>query len=211
MTARSRRSRARERLFLALFVWTASGALTGLGFTRSARAETIWTGPPIVFTKPSGADPTLSANQDAIVPGVAITRGNTRGLYNAATEAFFLLGTSPADTEWAWGLNNPAVPDSEIRATNFAALQFDEWSTAHGQQPLATLERPGVLHIISQDIYIDITMTAWTSLGSGGGFSYTRSTPPPSPVPLLGAAGQGTLALMLALGAGYMASRMRSS
>lgn len=211
MTARNRRSRARASLFLALFVWTASGTLAGLGLARSASAESIWTGPPIVFTKPNGADPTLPANQDAIVPGVAITRGNTRGLYNAATETFFLLGTSPADTEWAWGLNNPALTDSEIRATNFAVLNFDEWSTAHGQQPLATLGRPGVLHIISQDIYIDITMTAWTSLGSGGGFSYTRSTPPPLPVPLFGAAGQGALGLMLALAAGRMASRMRSS
>lgn len=209
MTARNRRSRARARLFLALFVVGVSATM--LGVARPVHAESIWTGPPIVFTKPNGADPSLPANQDAIVPGVAITRGNTRGLYNAATETFFLLGTSPADTEWAWGLNNPAVPDNEIRATNFAMLQFDEWSTAHGQQPLATLGRPGVLHIISQDIYIDVTMTAWTSLGSGGGFSYTRSTPPPLPVPLFGAAGQSALGLMLALAAGRMASRMRSA
>lgn len=205
MTARNRRSRSGASLFLALFVLAATGS--GFGLARPASAEAIWTGPAISFTKPDGADPTLPANQDAIVPGVSITRGNNRGLYNAATETFFLLGTSPADTEWAWGLNNPALPDSEIRATNHAALQFDDWTTAHGQQPLATLGRPGVVHIISLDIYFDITMTAWTSLGSGGGFSYTRSTPPPPPVPLFDPLGQGILALVLALWMGRMAPR----
>lgn len=135
-----------------------------------ASAQSVWNGPPLSFTKADGADPSLPQNQDAILPGVVVTRGNTRGLYNIAVETFFLRGTSPVDTESAWTFNNPALPESEIRAANFAALQFDEWTTAHGEQPLATLGRPAVLHIVSQDVYIDLTMTAWTS-GPGGGFA----------------------------------------
>jgi hypothetical protein len=41
---------------------------------------------------------------------------------------------------------------------------------------------PGVLHVISNDIYLDITFASWTQQ-TGGGFSYTRSTPVEAPVP----------------------------
>lgn len=205
MRARNRNAVPRRTLFLALI--SIGAVLSSLTWARPAQAQTVWTGPSISFTKPDGADPTLPANQDAIVPGVSITRGNTRGLYNIAVEGFFLLGTSPADTEWAWGLNNPALPDSEIRAANHVALQFDDWTTAHGQQPLATLGRPGVLHIVSQNIYIDITMTAWTSLGSGGGFAYTRSTPPPRPVPTIRSIGQALGTIAFAIWAGLAAQK----
>lgn len=176
----------------------------------SASAQIIWDGPPVTFTKVEGADPSLPGNQDAIASGISLTRGNTRGLYNVALEDFFLRGTSPADTEWAWTFNNPALPESEIRASNFAALHFDEWTTAHGEQPLATLGRPAVLHIVSQNVYIDLTMTAWTS-GPGGGFAYERSTPPvPPPVPTFGSLGQAfaTIALSIWLGVSAQKGRM---
>jgi hypothetical protein len=186
--------------FLALTLLAAGAAL--LLAARTASAQIIWDGPPLTFTKLDGADPALPGNQDALVPGVSLTRGNTRGLYNIAVEAFFLRGTSPVDTEWAWTFNNPALPESEIRASNFAALNFDEWTTSHREQPLSTLGRPAVLHIMSQDVYMDLTMTAWTS-GPGGGFAYLRSTPPlPPPVPTFGSLGQalGTIAFSICVG-----------
>ncbi|HMF58786.1 MAG TPA: hypothetical protein VK595_00360 [Vicinamibacterales bacterium] len=43
---------------------------------------------------------------------------------------------------------------------------------------------PGVLHLISSDIYLDIKFTSLTSgEQGGGGFSYIRSTPDQTPVP----------------------------
>src|SRR5262245_48383867 len=66
-------------------------------------AATVWTGPPITFTKAPGADPTLPANQDRITPNVWLTRGNIRGLYNARTETSFTHFESPTDTAWANG------------------------------------------------------------------------------------------------------------
>jgi hypothetical protein len=33
------------------------------------------------------------------------------------------------------------------------------------------------MHLLDEDIYIDIKFTNWTSMASGGGFSYQRSTP----------------------------------
>jgi hypothetical protein len=208
MTARNGSNPTRDNPFLAL---VCGALLLVLLWGNIGSAQTLWNGPPQTFSKPDGADPTLPAFQDAIVSGVSLTRGNTRGLYNIAAESFFLRGTSPADTEWAWTFNNPALPESEIRGSNFAALHFDEWTTAHGEQPLATLGRPAVLHIVSQDLYIDLTMTAWTS-GPGGGFAYVRSTPPlPPPVPTFGSLGQALGTIALSIGVGLSAQKGRTA
>ena len=43
-------------------------------------------------------------------------------------------------------------------------LEFSPWVEAHGGSrggPPATVGIPGVLHLISDDIYIDITITSW--------------------------------------------------
>jgi Bacterial Ig domain len=42
--------------------------------------------------------------------------------------------------------------------------------------PLDTIGVNAVLHLIAEDIYIDIKFITWTSV-SGGGFAYERSTP----------------------------------
>jgi hypothetical protein len=44
------------------------------------------------------------------------------------------------------------------------------------------LGRDAVLHLIAEDIYIDIRFTNWAQR-SGGGFTYVRSTPPPASPP----------------------------
>lgn len=171
-------------------------ALAAWAMAGPAGAATIWTGAPVHFSKGDYVDATDPANQDLIVPGVALTRGATRGIYNAALESSY-SGASPLDTEWAWEINNPG---QEISAANHTALEFNPWVQAHGGNPLATLDTPGVLHIISADVYIDVVFTEWT-VGGGGGFAYTRSSMVPEP---------GSLALMVsALAARGTASRVR--
>lgn len=148
----------------------------------SATAATIWTGPSIGFTKDDFADPLDPANRDVLVPGVVeLSRNVNQGLVNYAQESFFTFGLSPVDTEWAFVNNNPLVPAGLISASNWVSLEFDDWVSANGAQPLDTLGQPAVLHIISEDIYLDVTFTSWTSSSMGGGFSYTRSTPVPEP------------------------------
>ena len=47
------------------------------------------------------------------------------------------------------------------------------------------INNPGVVHLISEDIYFDIRFTDWgREAGGGGAFAYFRSTPP-HPLPLL--------------------------
>lgn len=147
----------------------------------SPLAATVWNGPDISFSRATFADSALEANQDRITDSIWITRGTTGGgIFNAASETGF-TGTSPADSEWAWelaGFNSGL----EIAASNHHNLQFNTWRTANGGQgggPPSTVGVPGVLHLISEDIYIDIMFTAWGATpGSGGFFAYTRSTAP---------------------------------
>lgn len=131
-------------------------------------AQIIWTGPKTTFTKADGADWTQPANQDRITPNVWITRANNQGIFNIKIESNF-DGTnrdSPKDTEWAFGTTS-----------NIATLTFKNWADTIDNLPLLNmLNNDMVLHLITDNIYIDIKFLSWTSGGTGGGFSYERST-----------------------------------
>lgn len=132
-----------------------------------APAATVWTGPPITYSQP-GRIPTLPANQDRITPNVWLTRAADHGLFNAKTESTFTHFSSPADTAWANGTT-----------ANYASLTYSDWNTWAKNinlGPPNTIGRNAVLHLISEDIYLDIKIISWPSGGTGG-FVYTRSTP----------------------------------
>lgn len=130
----------------------------------AAGAQTVWTGPDITFTKPDGADWNLPENQDRITDSVWITRQSFAGIYNIAVEPGY-TDPSPADTEWAYG-----------SAADYENLVFDTWVNWAGNVPPATINQDAVVHLISEDIYIDIKFTSWSCCGFGG-FAYVRSTP----------------------------------
>lgn len=131
-------------------------------------AQILWTGSKITFTKASGADFNQAANQDRITSNVWITRGNTQGIFNIATETSYTDFVSPDDTEWAFGQISDGV----------GTLTFDSWENTHGGNPPSTVNQDMVLHLITDDIYIDIKLLSWGSgmSGSQGAFSYERST-----------------------------------
>lgn len=131
-------------------------------------AQTIWTGSKINFTKANNADWTMPENQDRITSLIWITRKNNQGIFNIFSESGYASNVSPADTEWALGTT-----------ANLGTLTFDDWETITKPTENAHLELPGkeyVLHLISEDIYIDLKYFTWTSGNAGGGFSYERTT-----------------------------------
>jgi hypothetical protein len=145
----------------------------------------VWNGPSITFTKPDHADPTLPINQDRLTNNVWLTRLNARPLFNIFVEGFPDDFTSPLDTEWAFGPTQPGNP-GPVTASNFANLVFAPFAPALGRLVGVNIVRygPGVLHLITDDIYLNIKFTSWTSgEQGGGGFSYIRSTPDQAPVP----------------------------
>lgn len=136
--------------------------------TNLVLSQTMWTGPTITFTKANFADWTLPANQDFITSNVILTRANTKGIFNIATETGFddVNYDSPVDTEWA----NGSISDG------ISNLTFDSWDESNMSDPPGNIGVNKVLHLITDDIYIDIVFTAWSQSNAGGGFTYERST-----------------------------------
>jgi hypothetical protein len=152
-------------------------------FAAAVNAATVWTGAVVEFSKDPFADPMIAANQDGLTPLVSITRDSTQGLFNAVQEPFFQSsGASPAGTEWAFQDLN-GNPDSGVSAENFASLIFTDWQNALERRAGDNiLERPGVVHLLSEDIYFDILFTEWgRGGGAGGGVTYLRTSPIPVP------------------------------
>jgi hypothetical protein len=131
----------------------------------SALSQTIWNGSPITFTKANYANWTLPENQDRIMDDIWITRANTKPIFNFAVDN---LDLSPKDTRWAVGSISDGVE----------TLTFDSWIATIAENPPNMVGIDMVLYLVSEDIYMDIKFTSWTSgMGNGGGgFSYERST-----------------------------------
>lgn len=149
----------------------------GLSIACSAvAAPLIYSGYGVTFSKAAFASTSDPANQDRIVGGVALTRASSRGLFNIAVEGAFTDNVSPTGTRWAFKSNNGGV---EPDINDWATLTFDDWQTSlGGSQSLATNITDGgaVVHLVEQDIYIELRFTDWgIGSGTGGRFTYERS------------------------------------
>lgn len=135
----------------------------------AAIAQEVWSGTTYTFEKVDFADWTLPENQDRITPNVWLTRKDTQGLFNIAQESGYSGGAgSPVDTEWATGA-----------AADWASLTFAPWNTWSGGSPPSTIGVDAVVHLITDDIYVDIVFLSWSGGGPGGGFSYMRGEEEP--------------------------------
>ncbi|MGI9457294.1 MAG: hypothetical protein ACR2NU_12090 [Aeoliella sp.] len=140
-------------------------------------APVIWDGPTVSFSKAAFADASDPANQDFLTANVSITRDSSSGIYNPTTENFYLSG-SPADTEWAFGTTS-----------NLGSLTFDSWVATVAPSPPKigppnSVGQDMVLHLITDDIYLDLMFTSWgVGTAEGGAFSYRRSSPSPTMIP----------------------------
>ena len=133
----------------------------------------VWSGATITFSNAPGSDWTQPASQDHLTGDVWLTRTTSRGLFNAAFEGGYTKFTSPAGTEWALG-----------QLASYATLVYTDWATCYGGPGnlLGNItSTSAVLHLVNDDIYLAVTFTSFG--GSGGGFTYTRSTPTAAPEP----------------------------
>ncbi len=135
--------------------------------TAVGQSKGIWTGDDISFSKANSADWTSAQNQDRITDSIWITRRNDQGLINYKLESTYAYNTSPLKTKWAMGTTS-----------NLSTLSFRDWENAVGSNPPGSVNKDMVLFIEKggDSIYIDIKFTKWSSGGTGGGFTYTRST-----------------------------------
>jgi hypothetical protein len=141
------------------------------GAIKVTTTPVIWNGPIITFSKVNYADYTLVQNQDVITSTVKITRANNQGLFNIATESGF-GGSSPSNTEWAEGT-----------LSNYATLNYRNWQQAVSYSPPSSVNKTYVVHLINENIFLELKVLSWTEGSNGGGFSYSRTTctPPSEP------------------------------
>lgn len=140
-----------------------------------SHAQTIWTGPKIIFQKNDYADWSLPENQDRITDSVWLTRQDNQGIFNIQLEAAFDRSDriSPKGTAWANGKIADGIEN----------LTFTTWQQSKEDASAEEVGLDKVLHLIAEDIYMDIKFLSWTAggggsgTGFGGGFSYERSTP----------------------------------
>jgi hypothetical protein len=145
-----------------------AAVILGAFLPAAAAALQVWSGRTFVFTKPNGADWTLPENQDRITASTWLTRASNHGLFNIAQEDTYTTLVSPLNTAWATG-----------NAVDWPSLTFAPWQTWNGSFPPSMVGVDAVVHLISDDIYLDIRFESWTSGFGGGGFAYARATAPP--------------------------------
>ncbi len=148
-----------------------------LSFASIAAAETVWSGPLMTFTRDPYVDGTDPANMDQITDAVWITRMTGGGsIWNAVVDPLDTFtpcsGPYPTDTEWAIG------DIADYASLYYTPFLQDGWADCY---PFYFLNPSpwGVLHLISEDIYIPIKFNYWESGGTGG-FQYERGTPGPT-------------------------------
>jgi len=200
------------------------GALLLFSAQAAYAAPTVWASGPnnLTFTKGLFVDVTDPANQDRITNNVWITRGDSNGIFNAKLETAWNDAdppTSPLDTEWAVDTGHVGAITNSFTfggindgATHHSSLAFTDWEEAYASTGdvllTSILNHPAVLHLISEDIFIDVMFTDWATGArqgpSGGGFTYIRAVSPtaiPEPASLA----------LLALGVAACVTARRSS
>jgi hypothetical protein len=131
----------------------------------------VYTGPlEINFNKNDYDD--YNSVYDEVLPGIRITRNNTRGLFNLGVDSppTNCCGPNPSGTQWKRGVfSDPSYQNY----TNWrdATYQF-------GQGPRYSLlgNKVMTMRVTDYNAYFHVTWANWRSNnnGGGGGFGYTR-------------------------------------
>lgn len=154
-----------------------AGIFVLLGFAPlQGFAQAIWTNTPITFTHLGG-----STTADTIVPGkVVLTRGSRDVLYNTAAGELGAGLNSPLDVGFAFvnGRDISTAPSFSYQSMESFRSSFDVADTI--------LNKPMVMKLTNENIYIPVTFTVWGRFGSFGGngaFTYNRGTAPAAVAP----------------------------
>lgn len=139
----------------------------------SATGEWVIGGDWVTFTKVNYA-----TDVDVIIPGVLeITRGNNKGIYNAAVESSYDNNdyTSPANTEWNSQETDP-TNYGWLDVNNITTRIYDTWVEASDWNPPDNVDNQVefVMRETTSGRYWQVQFLQWTQNAVGGGFSYKR-------------------------------------
>lgn len=131
-------------------------------------AQRVWSSAngTTTFTKQAFADWKQAANQDRISDSVWITRANTQSLFNIRKDTSYKTD-SPSGTMWAIG-----------RTDSFSTHTYKTFVSLSGGSPQGLVGKDLVLHLVKEDIYLDVKFLSYAGGNTGGGFSYIRAAAP---------------------------------
>lgn len=145
-------------------------------------AATVWTSADsrvstITFAKPPFVDHQDPRYQNHVSRSVIIAREDDHGIFNALAPTGPQLrrggDATVTGTRWAFAGRRGNPIGSAFDARHFENLNFTSWGLAHGASPVSVIGLPAVLHLVEENIYLDLRMTHW---GRGdGAFSYERA------------------------------------
>ena len=133
-----------------------------------AHAQTFWTGPTNTFINPgNNATDILTAN-------VILTRAiGSGGLFNIANQPNWFTGaTPPAGTTWTVATLSHYM--------SFPTNTFGPCPLEAGMRPPNDIGTTYVVHLVTNNIYLQLTLTSWGGGvlgGAPGSYSYMRTTP----------------------------------
>ena len=120
------------------------------------------------FTKAATTDWRLEENQDRITSNVWLTRGSEGLLFNAKVESKH-NGAGPKGTKWFLG-SLEDYSEEQLRSLEFASMKSASKSRMR--------DAPGktfIVHLVEDDMFIELLFHSWGNKSEGGGFSYSRT------------------------------------
>jgi hypothetical protein len=97
-------------------------------------------------------------NQDTISESVSLTRDFTGNLFNAKVPSDQYNYVAPSNTEWA------LLPEGKTFAEARCGMSFCAWNDCFAfYNPVGMIGKPGVVHLIQEDVYYNIVFTNWTN------------------------------------------------
>lgn len=128
-------------------------------------AQRIWSSAhgTATFTKQAFSDWKQAPNQDRISDSVWITRANTQSIFNIRKDTAYATN-APSGTLWAFG-----------KTDSFATLTYKTFVSLSGGSPQSLVGKDLVLHLVAENIYLDVKFLTYGGGNGGGGFSYIRA------------------------------------
>ena len=128
----------------------------------------------IIFDNPDYAN-----TVDTMTRFVALTRYPTGLLYNTVLEVNYANNVSPSGVKFAFSALGPnsLIPSvtCDLLETGVIIPVFSDFKTA-SEITSSIVGVAGIMYLETENIYIDITFTRWSTVTGTGGFAYTRAS-----------------------------------
>ena len=131
----------------------------------------------IRFTKAANSDWQLVENQDRITSNVWLTRRSQGLLFNAKVESEH-NGSGPKGTRWFHRTLEEIEKVGSLEdysEEQLRSLKFVSMKSASNSRMRDAPGKTFIVHLVEDDVFIELSFHSWGNKSEGGGFSYSRT------------------------------------